>query len=178
MCVCMYRERIREGRKGNAEREPGAIAIQCRVPMTCICISPSRGLVIIAMNPLASCSLSISRGSPLPFWAYTVYIHVGSFHRVFEKRSHRAACRRPADDADRDNNIVTLSLHAQPTHTYIYIYPPLPLSPPPLPSPSSPSDGIQINTLVNYAGATQLERAARSLTDASRSCLNAKKGDD
>jgi len=48
----------KERRKGNAEREPGAIAIQYGAPMTCICISPSRGLVIIAMGPLASCSLS------------------------------------------------------------------------------------------------------------------------
>jgi len=107
----MIEERIEERRKGNAEREPGAIAIQYGASMTCICISPSRprdyshGPVRILLSPGSRLfSGRIVRGFP---------------SSILEKRSHLAACRQSADDADRDNNIVTLSLHAQPTHTLL-----------------------------------------------------------
>jgi len=71
---------------GNAERETrnGSLAplrYNTRAPMTCICISPSRCLVIIAMGPLASCCYP---GSPLLSGRSAPEVPV-----VVEKRSRR-----------------------------------------------------------------------------------------
>jgi len=95
---------------GNAERETrnGSLAplrYNTRAPMTCICISPSRCLVIIAMGPLASCCYP---GSPLLSGRSA---HSSSRRRRETISSHTDGQR--TRDATRDNNIVTLSLRAR-----------------------------------------------------------------
>ena len=65
------------------------------------------------MGPLASCSL------PALVSFLDVYRTRVPIVRPRETISSCRIRRQSADDADRDNNIVTLSLHAQPTHTLL-----------------------------------------------------------
>lgn len=98
----------KERRKGNAEREPGAIAIQYGPDDLHLYLAIKRPRDY-SHGP-ARILLSLLPGSPLLSRRTA---------RGFPSSSRKdlVLCRRPADDTDRDNNIVTLSLHAQPTHS-------------------------------------------------------------